>query len=235
VGEDNAREFSMVRSRARGPLAGALLAVVAIAATGCWNPFAPDKGGDGPPVVVAYKLRTSPVNVIYNMTQAYVYKNPTEYLACLAEDFTFHVSQQDIDDPDNPLPPDWDKPTERTIHEHMFASNSGVVSIKLNLTYDSDIYDPGEDLTDPMDDRWSYVYGTDLRVSVDDPPDLTYFANADQRFVFQIDPDEVGPDGETLWEVVDWFDLQESPGGRATTADDGDQAVSVSRLKSMYR
>ena len=29
-----------------------------------------------------------------------------------------------------------------------------------------------------------------------------------QQFIFQLDPDEVGPSGEDLWEVVNWWDVE---------------------------
>jgi uncharacterized protein YceK len=171
--------------------------------------------------------RTSPTNVLTKLRDAYVSRDALAYLDCLASDFTFHVSPMDIEDPDNPLPESWGKAAEVVMHQHMFSEGSGILNIALALTYLSDSYDAGADPEDPMDDRWTYTEGARLSVRVEDPPDLTYFTTADQLFVFQVDPDEVGPAGETLWEIVDWFDLAEAPGARV-------EPSSWGKIKTMY-
>ncbi|MFH1502258.1 MAG: hypothetical protein ABIG03_04350 [Candidatus Eisenbacteria bacterium] len=208
------------------------VAVLAFAGSGCWNPFAPDPGDGNPDVDVTYKERTSPDNVVYNLYTAYKDMNAQKYLECLAEEFEFHLNPDDYEDPENELPEYWGKQDERDIHEAMFAEDSNVERITLTLTNSTKVFSQGENPSDPMDDTWTYRELTDLRVTV--PNDLTYLANADQEFVFRIDPNETGPEGETLWEIIFWYDLQESPYRKPIVEDTGDR-VSFGHLKAMYR
>jgi hypothetical protein len=211
----------------------ALAAIVGVPVVGCWNPFAPEGGGDTPPVVVQYKPRTSPANVVYNLNTAYKWMNADEYLACLAEDFVFTLNPDDVNDPENPLPETWGKQEERDIHERMFADTTNVDRISLTLTNISIDFDQGEDPYSQDDDRYTHVEGTDLRVVVGD---WTFLANADQEFVFQIDPDETGQDGEILWEIVEWTD-KKMPTLKVGSDGVGEavQPLSFGRFKAMYR
>ena len=214
-----------------------LLAVAAlvVVTAGCWNPFAPSGGGDDdtPPVTVSYKERTSPANVVYNLNTAYADMNAREYLDCLAENFEFHLNPEDVNDPTNdpPLPEYWGKDEETRIHEAMFGEGSNVERITLTLTNLGEDYNPGADPVDPMDDRWTRVEGTDLRVTI--PGDLTFLANADQEFIFQIDPNETGPSGERLYEIVRWEDKQRS--GRMPVDEEAGELVSFGLIKALYR
>lgn len=223
---------NMRKSVLRRLVVWSLAVVVTVTATGCWNPFAPEGGGGQPPVVVTYKERTSPDNVIHNLNTAYKDMNADEYLDCLAEEFEFHLNPDDYGDPANNLPEDWDKQEERDIHDAMFGQDTEVEDIDLVFTNTSKLWDDNALPGDPSDDLWTYREQTDLRVKV--PGDLTYLANADQEFVFQIDPYETGPDDEPLWEIIDWWDLQETP-YRRPVAEDGEERVSFGLLKSMYR
>ncbi len=215
-------------------MATCVLSVVVVAAVaGCWNPFAPGETDDSHDIDIQYKLRTSPDNVIYNLNTAYKWMNAEQYLACLAEDFVFTLNPEDYENPDSELPPSWGKQEERDIHQNMFADTTNVDRIDLTLTYQWYVYDTGAEQDDPYDDRFTYREGTDLRVWVGE---YTYWANADQEFVFKIDQDEVGPHGETLWEIAEWFDIQKPDDGKIR-ADDGSgtEEVSFGRLKSMFR
>lgn len=211
-----------------------LAAVAGSTVIGCWNPFAPEGGGDRPPVKVQYMPRTSPANVIYNLNTAYKYMNADEYLACLAEDFEFTLNPDDSGNPDNDLPVSWGKQEERDIHKAMFADTTNVAHIELTLTNISIDFDQGADPYSQEDDRYTYREGTDLRVNIGE---WTFLANANQDFVFQIDPDETGDGGETLWEIVDWFDLVTTPGGKglADVSTEGAEPISFGRLKAMFR
>ncbi len=185
----------------------AALLVTALGLSGCSNSgcTCPDE------VEVTYKLRTSPEDVLYNLKTAYVYMNLDEYLDCLAEEFVFHLNPNDYDESE--MPESWGKQDEEDIHENMFASDSDVERIALILTDGQKDYDTGPNPVDPMDDRWHYWEGVDLRVAV--AGDLTFCATAEQEFTFRIDPLEVGPEGETLYEIIDWWDLEDlnRPGG----------------------
>ena len=209
-----------------------LLCAFAVAVAGCWNPFAPDGGGGGPPDQVQYKVRSSCENVLYNLSTGYIYMNADEYLDCLAEEFVFYLNPDDWGNPQNDLPELWEKQEEEAIHRNMFADGSDVDGINLTLTNIQIAHDPGEDPEDPSDDRWEYQEGVDLRVRT--PPDLTYLATADQLFIFQIDPNEIGPDDETLYEVIEWHDLQPTC-ARPVPPGPGEELISFGRLKAMYR
>jgi hypothetical protein len=220
----------MRRSLLHGLPACVLVGIVCLAVAGCWNPFAPPGGGDPPPSQVQYKLRTTPENVVYNLNSAYKDMNLEEYLACLAENFEFVLNPNDVNDPMNDLPESWGKTEEEAIHARMFADTTNVGNIDLTLTNVSSQWDQGADPVDPSDDTWIHVDTTDLRVTIGE---WTYLANADQEFVFQIDPNETGPSGQTLWEIVIWTDLLPQP-GRAIH-DENTQRLSVGRIKALFR
>jgi hypothetical protein len=201
-------------------------------AGGCSNPFAPPGGGGGGGGGEAsYRDRLSPGDVLHNLDTAYEYKNAEEYLACLAEDFIFYTAEADQNNPEEPLPEDWDKQTERIIHENMFGEDTDVDRITLTLTNQGIEYDPGADPVSELDDRYSYVEGVDLRVYIPIPgDDLILLATANNMFVFQVDPNEVGPNGENLWEVKEWHDLDDAR--RAIPGQD--DPLSVGRLKAEF-
>jgi hypothetical protein len=169
-----------------------------------------------------YKARTSPDNVLYNLITAYENRNADEYLACLSDSAVFHLNPADVNDPQNPLPPYWGKDEEETIHRNMFADDSDVESISLTLTTTTFDY-----LADA--NRWQYRDAVDLRVTVTDVPEnTTYHATAPVDFLFQIDPNEVGPQGQPLWEIIHWWDLWDRPG-------DLDESTSWGGIKALYR
>jgi hypothetical protein len=223
----------MKKASLRGLAILALSLLLSFTMAGCWNPFAPEGGGDDPPPDdVSYRLRTTPQNVIHNLNTSYIYMNADEYLACLAEDFIFFLNPDDLTEfPD--LPEYWDKNEERGIHRKMFGDEPPddpslvVERITFTFTHSDDVYIPG-DVGDPLDDMWTYIEEIDLKVYL--PPDLILHADADAEFLFRIDPDEEGPDGEPLWEIWKQWDKTEAraPHGPET-------GISLSRLKAMYR
>jgi hypothetical protein len=171
-----------------------------------------------------YKIRTSPENVLYNLCTSYEFRNADEYLACLADSAVFHLNPADVNNPQNPLPPYWGKDEEETIHRNMFAEESDVESISLTLTTSNIIYLPNLN-------RWQYSDAVDLRVTVTDVPENTTFhATAPSEFLFQIDPNEVGPHGEQLWEIIHWWDLSamNRPGNLVSPTTWG-------KIKTLYR
>jgi len=212
-----------------------LVALLSVALAGCWNPFAPPDEGDPPEETeVQYKVRTTPANVIYNLNTSYKYTNLEEYLACLADNFEFILNPDDVADPDTDLPESWGKTDEEDIHERIFGlgDTTGVDGIDLTLTNVSSQWNQGADPIDPSDDTWEFLETTDLRVTIGE---WTFLANADQKYTFQIDPNETGPEGEDLWEIVIWEDLKEEAamGGRAPG--ENTERSSVGRIKAMYR
>ncbi len=211
------------------------LGLILTMAGGCSNPFAPPGGGGGGGGGEAsYRDRLSPTDALHNLDTAYEYKNADEYLACLAEDFIFYTAEADQNDPQNPLPEDWDKQIERGIHENMFGDETDVDRITLTLTNQSIDYNSGADPLDPSDDTYAYVEAVDLRVYIPIPgDDLILLATANNMFVFGVDPNEVGPNGETLWEVKEWHDLDERSGSLVSEGSTA-ESTSVGRLKAGF-
>ena len=214
----------------------AAVSVFVLTAAGC-DLFAPPMT-DGPPVEpVQYKPRTTRANVIYNLSSAYEERNLDEYMDCLAEEFTFHLAQVDLDE-DATLPEYWGKAMERSIHEKMFGivpvqnPENEVEKITLTLTTGPYDHDEGADPVDPMDDRWTYRLSTDLMVWF--PNNLQRRADADVEFVFRIDPLETNPeDGDTLFEIVKWEDLA-TDGGSFRPLQPDVEETSFGLLKATY-
>jgi len=158
---------------------------------------------------VTFEPRTSPENVLLNLITAYEDMNALKYLDCLAEDFTFYTSEY-AQEEDPELPASWDKATEMIIHEGMMGQDSPLTSVDLAMQPAGDPVEiPGPLPEDPVD--WQYTCTVDLRVR--EPFDMVYMATAPSVFLFRVDPDEVGPEGEDLWEIVQWYDLNDEARG----------------------
>jgi len=173
-----------------------------------------------------YPLRTSPENVLLKLEQAYEAKDASAYLDCLAEDFLFYLHPDVWQDPGNDLPQYWGKAEEQTIHENMFGEGSSLLNVTVDLTFMASSFDPGADPVDPSDDRWQYDDNYDVWFYM--TGDLVIRCRGGATFIFQVDPTEQGPEGETLWEIVDWWDLDEFD-------DTPTQTTSWGRLKALFR
>jgi hypothetical protein len=218
----------MVRQRIRACAGVALLALLAWGLGGCWNPFAPPKG-DPPPDPITWELRDSPQHVLDNLITAYKNKDAAHYLDCLAEDFIFFLNPAEvIEDPD--LEPGyWGKAEERVVHEGMFGDgefHADHITLTLSLIGDPISIEPH-----PGEIHWQYKEAVDLSVYVGD---TQYWATAPSMFEFRIDQDQVGPNGETLWEIVNWYDLESTSREDVVTADDI-ESVSFGRAKAIFR
>jgi hypothetical protein len=71
----------------------------------------------------------------------------------------------------------------------------------------------------------------DLRVNL--IVGVTYLATAPSEYDMRVDIDQVGPNGERLWEIYTWFDLGDSKRGRSAHDPDVDY-VSFGEFKSFY-
>jgi hypothetical protein len=141
--------------------------------------------------------RTSPAEVIDQLSAAYVAMDTLNYLDCLSGDFIFYPCELEI-------PSEWYKPDERTMHENMFAEETNVESVTLTLTIASIEYDYGIP-DDPLDDTCVCIVHVDLRLNL-----ITgdgFLATAPSEFHLRVDQDEEGPYGETMWEIYEWYDL----------------------------
>jgi hypothetical protein len=203
---------------------------IALASGGCWNPFAPDEGGGGGGGGSTYLLRTTHANVLHNLVTAYEDMNAEEYLACLADTFIFFLNPADVT-PESGLPQYWGKATEDTIAHNMFDEGSEVDAVDLTLSqYGIPVDVPWADPYNPKPLRVEYKENVDLRVYVGE---TTYWANAGGTYLFDID-DEKGPDGEVLYEIVQWHDVDKF-GGKALVPGPDEELVSVGRLKAGFR
>lgn len=180
----------------------AAVIVVGLLAAGCSSsPTGPD--GNGAP---DYPERTSPENAIAKLVMAYEAMNADEYLDCLAEDFVFFVNPYDTLG-FQPLPPFWDRTVEDTIARRMFRESSGIDSIRVLLTQDGDPEEiPGEEPGDPS----SWRYAEEARIRIYFPQDIYYYADCRAIFLIGPDDDEVGRNGEELWEIAEHHDFDDS-------------------------
>ncbi len=217
----------MIRPSARPTLAIILLAALALGLAGC-SLFAPE-GGDPPGDGGGYKERTTCPNVIHNLIRSYQEMEADEYDLLFADGFEFWLNPGDLNDPENPLPASWGRTEDSEITHNMLDDGTDVITITLTLTQiGSEVEIPGPLPGDPS--TWEYVYGVDLFVYL--PADLTLWANAASRYTFAVDPNETGPNGETLWEVTKWEDIDLS----LRPLDPGDfTPVSMTELKAMFR
>jgi hypothetical protein len=164
--------------------------------------------------------RTSPDRTLTSLSEAYADMDLDAYLDCLADDFLFHTREEDQNDSENPLPTEWDRSAEIAMHWCMFGPETAVDRIRLTLTALDSTFIPG-DSPDTFDDRWLYTSAVDLAVIIppeDGGEDLILFTSVDQEFEFGVDPDETGADGEDLWEVISWRDLEDGGGQRVENA-----------------
>jgi len=208
-----------------------LLGLLAWGLGGCWNPFAPPKG-DPDPDPIEWEIRDSPQHVLDNLVTAYKNKKAEEYLDCLSEDFIFFLNPRDVEEHPELEPGYWDKPEERDVHEAMFSGaglHGGVDRIELTLTQ---IGDPIPIEVSPSVFHYEYQEGVDLRVHMRED-DLIYQATAPSKYEFRIDQDQVGPNGETLWEICAWHDLDDGT-MRSLSIPEDIEPVSLGILKRMF-
>lgn len=176
-----------------------------------------------------FLLRTSPENVIANIVLAYEEMDADEYLDCLAADFIFYPDERDVQDPELNIPPEWYKTDEANMHYNMFDEESDVQSISLTMTNASTEWIegiPGHD----ADDVYIYTENIDLRVNVSGG--LTYLATSPSEFHIRVDQDQLGPEGETLWEIYLWYELG---GGARGDEDPAREETSWGSVKALYR
>ena len=187
-------------SLAAGVAAAVILAACLLA--GCSSSTAPEFP---PGSAVHYFARTEADSVMANLRLAYENQHLTRYMDCLAEDFTFYPSERTLAE-NEWIPESWGRATEHQIHNNMFEYSGFVREIVLALLQEGEPVEvPGPTPADPV--TYEYTFGVDLRVDCQDS--LQYVATAPSLFVLRIDPDEVGPAGEPLWEIIQWFDLDE--------------------------
>jgi hypothetical protein len=180
-------------------IAVALLAAALLA--GCSTSAGPSIPGDED---AHYFVRTTPDSVMANLRLAYEHRNVDEYLDCLAEDFIFYPSERTLAE-NEWIPESWGKFSEMRIHENMFTTGF-VIDVALDLLQEGDPVEvAGPNPADPV--SYEYRFGVDLRV--DCPDSVQYVATAPSLFALRVDQDQVSAAGDTLWEIFQWYDLDE--------------------------
>jgi ketosteroid isomerase-like protein len=148
-------------------------------------------------------VRDTPQHVLDNLVRAYRNKDVEHYLDCFAPDFIFFLNPDEVEQHPELEPGYWGKAEERTIHERMFG-NGQVHADRITLTL-SQVGDPIPIEPTPGEIHWQYKEAVDLSVYVGY---TQYWATAPAMFEFRIDQDQVGPNGESLWEIISWYDLE---------------------------
>ncbi|MFH1690046.1 MAG: hypothetical protein ABIE42_07380 [Candidatus Eisenbacteria bacterium] len=157
--------------------------------------------------------RTSPAEVIDQLEAAYIAMDVESYLDCLSGDFIFYPTDEDVQDPELDIPAEWYRSTEQTIHENMFDEGGYVASIQLTLTNDLTFWDE-QDPSDPLDDIYSLTEDVELWVNL--LSDVTFLAREPSMYLLRVDPDEVGPYDELMWEIYEWHEFNEWQRGSAS-------------------
>jgi hypothetical protein len=151
-----------------------------------------------------YPLRTSPANTVDKLAMAYEAMDLAAYVDCLAGPFAFYLCPDDLES--NPeLPEFWGRPTESVIHENMFSPTSPLESISAELAIIGSQHDAGADPADPWDDTWTLLVTTGIAFHF--PNDLIRWLDTDQELVVRLDPDDEGPGGEELYEIIEWAEM----------------------------
>ncbi len=111
------------------------LAIAAIMASGCWNPFSPDTQGPSESLDYYYPV-DSAWKAVKNLEYAYVARSIDHYMDCFRDDFEFHLLEVDWDDynGDGIIDEYWGIDLEEAFTETMFDR---VNSIELSLSGDS--------------------------------------------------------------------------------------------------
>ena len=148
-----------------------------------------------------YPLRDSPETALEKLRQAYELMDAEAYLDCLAEDLIFYVNPNDWTN-NTRLPPEWYKPDEMSMHHNMFSEFSDVEHVTLSFTQ---IGDWVEVPNPESRNNWEYNGNYDLRLEL--LGGLKYVAQEGMTLLFHVDPDQVGPGGEELWDVLNWWDV----------------------------
>ena len=180
--------------------------LVAVLTAGCV--FSASSGGDDAEDGADYPARTHPDSTLAKLVRAYRDMDAEAYLDCLSDSLVFHLNE-DLLGVDPELPETWGRAAETALHEYMFSDTSDVESIELTLTQ---FGDPEEIPAQRHPDSSMYRYRKNVNLWVHMSGWLTYWANCGGEFVLQIDPDETGPWGEPLWEVVEWHDVDQHTG-----------------------
>ncbi len=181
-----------------------LLAACCLLLAGCSD------SGTGPGVPDEYPEVTSPQKVLENLTRAYIWRDVDEFLDCLSEDFRFYFTEDDQQQWPQ-LPPWFYRSDEQQVHENMFGDDWGVESITLSIVPTSIETIPGAAAGRLRGDVVRILAAVDLMVNT--TGGITYLATSPQDFRFREVADSRARDGEALWEMFEWHDLDEGASG----------------------
>ena len=184
-----------------------------------------------PVVPDLYVAQDSPANCLANLEQAYVDRDPEQYVKLFASDFAFVFCPDDVENPTNPTPAQWGLAEETTAHSHMFRDS---LVDKIELAFQqSQAVDSG------MIYAGTYrVYLTlvNLRVYTrkqDGTPWEYRVPNGTATFYFKEYPEEEARNGQPLWRIWRWED-QPLGGGALARAPFLTQDTRWGRVKANY-
>jgi hypothetical protein len=200
-----------------------LLALTGALMWGCSSPTDHETPPDLP-----YPLRSNPDSLMAQLVWAYNNMDLDVYLDCFADSLVFYLSEEEVAEHPELEPGYWGKAVEETIHASMFGSGAvHADSIYLALrTTDIDTVSVPDGCGRGV--GWQYREAVNLRLYVGG--DWMYWAAAPSAFIIRQDPDDVGPSGETLYEVWEWREL--APAMREGV---GTEQSSWGSIKAMYR
>lgn len=167
------------------------------------KPTPVDNGGGGN--THDYLPLDKKVNVLFNLQQAYNYREIDPYKALLdPNDFVFFFEPGDVGGPDN-IPASWGYSEEVASATNMFNKGGGqkdnpILSITLELVdYDKATWTE----FDPTGQPGVYETFVSYIFSIDTENETTYVTTGNERAQFR-----VRQDGNGLWHLVQWNDLR---------------------------
>jgi hypothetical protein len=178
--------------------------VTVLGIVGC--PFTPDPNPPVPPTPT-FLARTTPLNLLHNLKQAYKERNIAEYESLLALDFTFILSEEDRAKPE--MPDNWGRQPEITIHSNMFDSEM-VQTLALDFNVGDVTWDAINAMYTVMIDNVNlYLLGS----TPGHPNEVKPYTVSDSRskFWFRKNPWTTGAAHDSIWTIVQWEDNPTGP------------------------
>ena len=183
-----------------------------------------------------YQNLTQRDHVLENLERAYNDRNINEYDKVLDDNFLFFFSLDDVNDPDNPAPSQWDRLTDTASARNMFNPNwdggngrDPIVSITLTLQYLPDSWTPviPEDQVRYPGETW-YGKQVGYTLFVQTAGETDYLSE-DITAQFTVRSAEVG--GRVIWRIVSWRD--DIPG--AATRRAASESTTWGGIKALYK
>lgn len=176
--------------------------VLAMLALACDDP-------EGPIIIPPpeYPPLTTRTAVLHNLELAYNRRNITKLDELLDENFTFFLSEGDVQ---NGLPPQWTRETELQASTHLFSRNRDTevpprwplcTDIQLDLLIEANLQ--WIELPAPGETWYSTTVFYDFLIEVEPDTRFLPISGAKSQFIVR----NVGTDDAPQWRLVEWHDL----------------------------